>query len=49
MRIIKDTRKPVVLLGRGDVEAVFYVKVHRISQNAKTKIEAAGGSVEIID
>jgi large subunit ribosomal protein L15 len=47
-RIIKDIRKPVVLLGRGDVEAVFNVKVHRISQNAKTKIEAAGGSVEII-
>jgi len=47
-RIIKDTRKPVVLLGRGDVETVFNVKVHRISQNAKTKIEAAGGSVEII-
>jgi len=47
-RIIKDIRKPVVLLGRGDVETVFNVKVHRISQNAKTKIEAAGGSVEII-
>lgn len=48
-RIIKDVRKPVVLLGRGDVDAVFNVKVHRISQNAKTKIEAAGGSVEIIE
>lgn len=48
-RIIKDVRKPVVLLGRGDVEAVFNVKVHRISQNAKTKIEAAGGSVVIIE
>jgi len=48
-RIIKDIRKPVVLLGRGDVEAAFNVKVHRISRNAKTKIEAAGGSVEIIE
>ncbi len=48
-RIIKDVRKSVVLLGRGDVDAVFNVKVHRISQNAKTKIEAAGGSVEIIE
>ena len=48
-RIIRDVRKPVVLLGRGDVDSAFNVKVHRISKNAKTKIEAAGGSVEIIE
>ena len=48
-RLIKDTRKPVVLLGRGDVETAFTVKVHRISTNAQKKVEAAGGSVEIIE
>ena len=48
-RLIRDARKPVVLLGRGDVEAAFTVKVHRISKNAQKKVEAAGGSVEIIE
>ena len=36
------------LLGRGDVKVALKVKVHRISATAKSKIEAAGGSVEMI-
>lgn len=48
-RVIKDTRNPVVILGRGDVDAAYKIKVHRISENAKSKVEAAGGSVEIIE
>ena len=39
---------PVVLLGRGDVKVALKVHVHRASASAKAKIEAAGGSVEII-
>ena len=39
---------PVVLLGRGEVSSPLHVKVHRISAGAREKIEAAGGSVELL-
>lgn len=38
----------VVLLGRGDVDKALHVKVHRASKEARAKIEAAGGSLEIL-
>lgn len=47
-RILRDSRNPVVVLGRGDLKVALTVKVHRISAGAKQKIEKAGGSVEII-
>ncbi len=47
-RLVKDLTNPVVLLGEGDVGVALEVKVHRISKGARAKIEAAGGSVEII-
>ena len=47
-RLLRDARKPVVILGRGDLEVPIKVRVHRISANAKEKVEKAGGSVEII-
>ena len=48
-RLVKDTRSLVVLLGQGDVNVPLKVRVHRISKGAREKIEAAGGSVEIIN
>lgn len=47
-RLLRDSRKPVVILGRGDVKAALKVRVHRVSKGAQAKIEAAGGSVELI-
>ncbi|MGB7876214.1 MAG: 50S ribosomal protein L15 [Anaerolineales bacterium] len=47
-RLLRDTRNPVVILGRGDVNVAFNVRVHRVSASAKAKIEKAGGSVETI-
>jgi large subunit ribosomal protein L15 len=38
----------VVVLGRGDVSKALTVKVQRISAAARQKIEAAGGSVELL-
>ena len=38
----------LVLLGRGDAPAGLKVKVHRISKQARQKIEGAGGTVEIL-
>jgi large subunit ribosomal protein L15 len=48
-RLLSDPRKPVVLLGRGTVDEKLSVRVHRISKGARAKIEAAGGSVELIE
>lgn len=48
-RLVRDPRKPVVILGRGDLKAALTVKAHRVSNGARAKIEAAGGSVEIIE
>jgi large subunit ribosomal protein L15 len=47
-RLLRDSRNPVVILGRGDLKVALTVKVHRCSAGAKQKIEKAGGSVEII-
>ena len=47
-RLVKDPTSPIVLLGEGDVDVALTVSVHRISKGAQAKIEAAGGSVEII-
>jgi large subunit ribosomal protein L15 len=47
--LIRDIRKPVVVLGRGEVDNAIKVKVHRITSSAREKIEAAGGQIEIID
>ncbi|HEX9793139.1 MAG TPA: 50S ribosomal protein L15 [Planctomycetota bacterium] len=36
------------VLGMGDLERKLTVKAHRFSQQAREKIEAAGGSLEVI-
>lgn len=48
-RLLRDERKPVVILGEGEVNAPLKVKVHRVSKGARAKIEAAGGSVELLE
>jgi large subunit ribosomal protein L15 len=40
--------KPVKVLGRGDIDRALTVKAHAVSATARTKIEQAGGSVEIV-
>ncbi len=47
-RLLRDSRNPVVVLGRGEMSVALKVRVHRISAGAKAKIEKAGGSVELI-
>jgi large subunit ribosomal protein L15 len=48
-RLLRDPRNPVVILGRGELKSSLNVKAHRISASAKVKIEAAGGTVEVIE
>ncbi|MBN1285120.1 MAG: 50S ribosomal protein L15 [Anaerolineae bacterium] len=47
-RLVKDADRPVVVLGRGEMDRALTVQVHRISKSARAKIEAAGGAVEIV-
>ena len=46
--LLRDANQPVVILGDGDIRKALKLRVHRISKNARQKVEAAGGSVEII-
>ena len=46
--LLRDSRNPVVVLGRGEITIALKVSVHRVSAGAKAKIEQAGGSVELI-
>lgn len=46
--LLGDVTEPVVVLARGEVTKPLTVKVQRISASAKQKIEAAGGSVEVL-
>lgn len=48
LNLLRDPRKPVVILGRGELQAALKVCAQRVSATAKSKIEAAGGSVELI-
>ncbi|HUJ55440.1 MAG TPA: 50S ribosomal protein L15 [Gaiellaceae bacterium] len=47
-RVIKNTRTDVKLLGVGEVTKKLTVRVHAMSASAREKIEAAGGTVELL-
>lgn len=46
--LIRGSAPIVKLLGDGDAPKNLTVKLHRISGSARTKIEAAGGTVELL-
>ncbi|MDT8340754.1 MAG: 50S ribosomal protein L15 [Longimicrobiales bacterium] len=46
--LIRSLRLPVKVLGDGDVSSPFAVTAHAFSQTARTKIEAAGGTVTVL-
>jgi large subunit ribosomal protein L15 len=46
--LIRKPTDPVVILGDGEMDEALTIKAHRFSASAREKIEAAGGSVEII-
>ena len=45
---LKKATDPVVILSDGDINIALTVKAHRFSKSAREKIEAAGGTAEII-
>ena len=47
--LLSKKSNPIVILGNGELTKALTVKAQRVTKGAKAKIEAAGGSVEIID
>ena len=43
--IVKSARKPVKILGGGELSVALTIEAERFSQSARQKIEAAGGTV----
>src|SRR5688500_16463805 len=41
--------RPVEVLGDGEITRKVTVRAHKVSESARAKIEAAGGSVEILE
>ena len=46
-RLVRKGR-PVKVLARGEITKALTVRAHKFSKEAKDKIQAAGGSVEVI-
>ncbi|MDP6101006.1 MAG: 50S ribosomal protein L15 [Dehalococcoidia bacterium] len=47
--MIKTLKKPVKILGDGEVKQPVTVQVHRFSRSARLKLEAGGGKAEEIE
>jgi len=47
--LIKNLKNPIVLLGKEEVKVPLNIRLHRISRGARSVIEAAGGTVELIE
>ena len=47
-RVVRKPLNGLKVLGRGEMSSAVKVKVARISETARAKIEAAGGSVEVL-
>jgi len=45
--VIKSKTTPVKVLGDGDITKALTVKIDKVSAPARTKIEAAGGTVDL--
>jgi large subunit ribosomal protein L15 len=46
--LVKSSKKPIKILGRGELTGALVVEADKFSGSAREKIEAAGGSVRAI-
>ena len=46
--LVKGRKDGIKLLGQGEIKVVLNVKLNQVSKSAREKIEAAGGSVEVV-
>ena len=47
--LVRDTSKHLKILGDGELTQALHVSAHKVSESARQKIEAAGGTVSIIE
>jgi large subunit ribosomal protein L15 len=47
--LISTTKKPVKILGKGELKSKINIEVNACSRSAKEKIESAGGTIKILD
>jgi large subunit ribosomal protein L15 len=47
--VIRDNGRPTKILGRGEVAVTLRITANKFTKSAKEKIEAAGGSVKVLD
>ena len=46
--LVKGQKDGIKLLGHGEIRVALNVKLNQVSKSAREKIEAAGGSVEVV-
>jgi large subunit ribosomal protein L15 len=46
--LVKRSKDGVKILGNGDISVPLVLRVNRVTKPAREKIEAAGGSVELV-
>jgi large subunit ribosomal protein L15 len=46
--LVRRANGPVKILGRGEIQTALMVRVNGVSASARQKLEAAGGTVEIL-
>lgn len=49
MGILRDSSLPLKVLGDGNLRGALTINAHKVSESARQKIEAAGGTVNIIE
>jgi large subunit ribosomal protein L15 len=47
--VVRKKEELVKILGDGEIRRAVMVRAHAFSKSAKEKIEAAGGSVEVLE
>lgn len=45
---VSHTNRPLKILGDGEINVALNVRAHKFTESARAKIEAAGGTVEVI-
>ncbi len=47
--LVRKRHKLLKILGEGEIQKAVHVRAHAISNSARQKIEAAGGTVELVE
>jgi len=49
MGLLRDAEKPLKVLGDGELKGAIHISAHKVSEGARQKIEAAGGTVTLLE